>query len=65
MRRMTRREVLDRRETKVRNCETTPQAMWPTAKSLMKRDEPKASIAIRGTLGLKYHPLEKANATVD
>jgi hypothetical protein len=31
----------------------------------MKRDGPKAPTAIHGLLGLKYHPLEKANAIAD
>jgi hypothetical protein len=62
---MTRRKALERRETKIRNCETTLQAIWPIAKSLMKRDGPKASTVIHGPLGLKYHPLETANATAD
>jgi hypothetical protein len=39
--------------------------LWTIAKSVMKRNRPKASIAIHGPLGLKYHPLEKANATAD
>jgi hypothetical protein len=30
-----------------------------------KEGGPKASAAIHGPLGLKFHPLEKANATVD
>jgi hypothetical protein len=32
------------------NCEVTPQAIWPIAKSLPKRVEPKASSAIHGAL---------------
>jgi hypothetical protein len=43
------------------NCEATPQALWPIAKSLLKRDGPKAPTAIHGSSGLKFHPLEKAN----
>jgi hypothetical protein len=31
----------------------------------MKRDEPKASTAIHGLLGIKYHPNEKANVIVN
>jgi hypothetical protein len=42
------------------NREVTPQAIWPVVKSLIKRNEPKATTAIRGPLGLKYLPLEKA-----
>jgi hypothetical protein len=43
----------------------TPQALWPIAKSLLKRDGPKAPTAIHGSSGLKFHPLEKANAIAD
>jgi hypothetical protein len=47
------------------NCEATPQALWPIAKSLLKRDVPKAPTAIHGSSGLKFHPLDKANAIAD
>jgi hypothetical protein len=40
---MTGRKALEWWETKVGNCEVTPQALWPTAKSLMKRDGTKAT----------------------
>jgi hypothetical protein len=30
--------ALERWETKVGNCEVTPQALWPIAKSVMKKD---------------------------
>jgi hypothetical protein len=36
--RMTRRKALEQWETKVGNCEVSPQALWPNAKLLMKRD---------------------------
>jgi hypothetical protein len=62
---MTRRQAVERRKTKISNCDITCQAIWPIAKSLIKRTRPKTSIAIHGPLGLKYHPLEKANATAD
>jgi hypothetical protein len=39
--------------------------LWPIAKSLMKRDGPKAPIALHGPLGIQYHPNEKANAIAD
>jgi hypothetical protein len=42
--------------------EVTPQAIWLTVKSPIKRDGLKASTAIHGPLGLKFHPLEKPNA---
>jgi hypothetical protein len=62
---MTRRKELERWKTRIANCEATPQALWPIAKSLLKRNGPKASTAIRGSSGLKLHPLEKANAIVN
>jgi DNA-binding transcriptional regulator YdaS (Cro superfamily) len=42
IRRITPRKALERWETKVGNCEITPEVLWPIAKSLMKRDELKA-----------------------
>jgi hypothetical protein len=62
---MTRKKALERRETKIGNCEFTPQGIWPIAKSLLKRDGPRAPTAIHGPLGLKFLPLEKANAIAD
>jgi hypothetical protein len=59
IKRMTRRKAFERWETKVRNCEVTPQAVWRIAKSLMKRDGPKEPAAIHGPLGITYHPNEK------
>jgi hypothetical protein len=55
------RKAIERWEARIGNCEVTPHAIWPVAKSLMKRDGPKAPTAIHCLLGLKYHPLEKAN----
>jgi hypothetical protein len=40
-RRLTRRKALELWETKLCNCEATPQALWPIAKSLMKKTEPR------------------------
>jgi hypothetical protein len=37
------------------------QAVWPTMKSLMNKDGPRAPTAI-GPLGLEFYSLEKANA---
>jgi hypothetical protein len=65
IRQLTRRKALEWWENKIGNCEVTPQAVWPVAKSLMKRDGPRAPIAIHGSSGLKFHPLEKANAIAD
>jgi hypothetical protein len=61
VRRLTRRKALQRWENKIANCENTPQAIWPIAKSLMNRDGPRAPTVINGPSGLKCHPLEKAN----
>jgi hypothetical protein len=52
-------------EIKIGNSEVTPQAIWPIAKSRLKRDGPRASTAILGPSGLKFHPSEKANAIAD
>jgi hypothetical protein len=65
IRRMTQRKALERWETRIRNCAVTPHAIWPIAKSIMKKDGPNAPTAIHGLLGLKYHPLEKAIAIAD
>jgi hypothetical protein len=62
---MSGREELERREPKIGICEDTPQAIWPIAKTLMKKDEPRIPTAIHGPLGLEYHPLEKASTTAD
>jgi hypothetical protein len=58
---MTRRKALERRETKIANTDVTPHAIWPIAKSLMKRDEAKEPTAIHGSFGLTFRLLEKAN----
>jgi hypothetical protein len=65
IRQMTRKEVLKRRERKINNTEVTPQAIWPIAKSLLKRDGPRAPTSIYGPSGLKVHQSEKANAVAD
>jgi hypothetical protein len=65
IRRMTRKKALERWETKIGNCEVTPQSIWPIAKSLLKRDGPRAPTTIHGPLDLKFLPLEKANAIAD
>jgi hypothetical protein len=63
--RFTRRKALERWETKITNTEVKPQSIWPIAKSLMKRDGPKAPTAIRGPLCFIFHPLETTNAITD
>jgi hypothetical protein len=52
-------------ETKLANTELTPQAIWPIAKSLSNSNGPRAPTAIHCLLGLKYHPVDKANATAE
>jgi hypothetical protein len=47
--------------TKIENCEVTPQAIWPIAKSLTNSGEPKAATAIHGPLGPVFYRNEKAN----
>jgi hypothetical protein len=42
IRRMVRKRVLERLETKLANCEVTPQTKWAIAKSLTKRGGSKA-----------------------
>jgi hypothetical protein len=59
---MTHKKALERWETQINNNEVTPQAIWPIAKSLLKRDGPRAPTTIRGPSGLKFQPSEKANA---
>jgi hypothetical protein len=65
IRRMIRKRTHEQRETKLANTEITSQAIWPSAKSLSNRDGPREPTAIHGLLGLKYHPVDKANATAD
>jgi len=60
---MTRRKALERWQNKISSREVTPRAIWPTANSLMKRDGQKASTAIQELYGLKFLPMDKANAT--
>jgi len=46
----------------ISNFEVTPQAICPIANALMKTKGPKAPTAIHGLSGLKFLPMEKANA---
>jgi hypothetical protein len=62
---MTRKKAFERWETKIANCEVTLQSIWPIAKSLVKRDGPRAPSGIHGAPGLKFILLAKANATAD
>jgi hypothetical protein len=47
------------------NYEITPQAIWHNAKLLINRDGPRAPTSIHGPLGIKFHPVEKANTITD
>jgi hypothetical protein len=58
---MARKRALERWETKIENCEVTPQAIWPLAKSLTKRGGPKAPTAIHGPSDPIFYPIDKAN----
>jgi hypothetical protein len=39
--------------------------MWLIAKSLLKRDGPKAPTALHGASGIRFHPSEKAYPIAD
>jgi hypothetical protein len=65
IRRMTRKKALELWETKIGKAEVTPQAIWPTEKSIFTRDGPRAPTAIHGASGLKFLPSEKANTIAD
>jgi hypothetical protein len=65
IRRMTSKRALKGWESKIANSEVTPQGIWPIVKLLTNRDGPRKSFAIHGHLGIKFHPLEKANAIAD
>jgi hypothetical protein len=62
---MTSRKTLERWETKVGNCEVTPEALWSIAKSLMKREGQNAPIAVHDPLRITYHPNELINVIAD
>jgi recombination DNA repair RAD52 pathway protein len=62
---MARKKALRGWETKLGNCEVTPQALWPIAKSLMERNRPKTPTAVHVPLGIKYHPNEKVKVIAD
>jgi hypothetical protein len=57
--------ALERWEIKLANTDVSPEAIWPIAKSFMKRSGPKEPTAIHGPFGLTFHLLEKANAIAD
>jgi hypothetical protein len=56
---MARKRALEGWETKIENCEVTPHAIWPIAKSLTKRGGPKAPTAIHGPLGPVFFQAKK------
>jgi hypothetical protein len=55
----------ERWETKLANCKETPQAIWPTAKSLAIRGGPKAPSAIHDPACSTSYPMDKANIIAD
>jgi hypothetical protein len=59
---MTQRNATERWERKIRNCDVTPQAKWPNAKLLLKRDESNAPHALYGPSGFIFSPSYKTNA---
>lgn len=63
IRRMTRSKTLKRWRGEGK-CDVTSPAMW-LVEHYIKSNRTKASTDIRGPLGIKWHPLEKANATAD
>jgi hypothetical protein len=50
---------------KMANCEVTPEAIWPIAKSLTNRGEPKALSVIHGPLDPIFYPIDEANIIAD
>jgi hypothetical protein len=58
-------KALKRWETKLANCEVTPQAIWPIAKPLTNRSGPKAPSAVHGSFGPIFYPNDKANIIAD
>jgi hypothetical protein len=61
---MTRERALER-ETKITNCELTPQAIWQIEKTFTKRGAPKASSVIHDFIGPIFCPVDKANIIVN
>jgi hypothetical protein len=62
---MVRKRVLERWETKLSNCEVTPQAIMPVAKSLTKRGGPMARSTMHGPLDPIFYPINKSNVIAD
>jgi hypothetical protein len=59
---MARKKTLERWETKLEATELTPPAI---RQNCPNSDGPRAPTAIHGRLGLKYHPVDKANVIAD
>jgi hypothetical protein len=59
---MARRKALEWWETQIGNSEVSNQVLWLIAKSLNKRNGPKAPTAFPGPLVKTYHPNEEVNA---
>jgi hypothetical protein len=56
---------MERWDKRMGNCEVTPQAICPFARTLLNRDDPRTPTAIHGYSGLKFLPYYKAKAIVD
>jgi hypothetical protein len=61
----SRKEHSKDEKQKLANCEVTPQAIWPIAKSLTKRGGPKAPSADHGLLGPIFCSVDKINIIAD
>jgi hypothetical protein len=61
---MVRRRAVERWETKLANCEVTPQAIWPIAKSSQKGVD-QSTICNSWSLRPIFYPIDKANIIAD
>jgi hypothetical protein len=62
---MTGKRALEQWETKIANCDVTPQAIWPVAKFLTNRGRPKAPSVIHRRLSPIFYPINKASIIAD
>jgi hypothetical protein len=62
---MAQKNALERWETKIANCEVTPQGIWPIAKFLTKGGGPKAPSVIYDLTGPIFYPTGKAKIIAD
>jgi len=52
-------------QTKICNREVIRQAIWPTERPILNRDDARAPTAIHGSSGLKFLPIDEVNARAD